>query len=267
MSKLKDSPIFVCSAGWRSGSTMLQRIIVDTGKVLMWGESGGALNHLRLAYEAYEQMLGSGTIKYKTGYGGNGKEQFNLYQGDSRRRCDLWIASMNPPIEQFQESFKSFFETIYLRNAEKLSYQRWGVKDVMADIDTARWIKNIFPKAKFIFLIRNPLDCMLSIKRRNWIDMDDPVKALKYYALRWKKLASEFRQADFGHIVYYEKILLDKQIIDDLVSYLELPELNKNFIGTNKVDWKANNDNQLSFYEKFKIKRILGKEALVHGYD
>ena len=218
------------------------------------------------ALPIYEQMLGSGNNKYKTGYGGNGQEQFNLYKGKSSNRSDLWIASMNPPIEQFQECFKAFFETIYLRNAEKLSYQRWGVKDVMADIDTALWIKNIFPKAKFIFLIRNPLDCMLSIKRRNWIDVDDPVKALKYYAQRWKTLASEFRQATFGHIVYYEEILQNKKIIDDMAAYLELPELNSNFIGTSRVDWKTKNENQLSFYEKFKLKRILGEEALLHGY-
>ena len=267
MSKLKESPIFICSAGWRSGSTMLQRAIIDTSKVLMWGESGGALNHLRLSYEAYEQMLESGNIKFNTGYGGNGLEQFNLFQDNSSRRSNLWIASMNPPIEQFQESFKSFFESIYLSNAQKLSYQRWGVKDVMADIDTARWLNNIFPKAKFIFLIRNPLDCMLSIKRRNWMDVDDPVKALKYYAQSWKKLAFEFRQADFGHVVYYEKILQDKKIIDDLAEYLELPELDGNFIGTSKVDWKASNDNQLTFYEKFRLKGILGDEALLHGYD
>ena len=230
------------------------------------GESGGALNHLRLAYQAYEQMLENGNIKFNTGYGGNGLEQFNLFQSDSSRRGDLWIASMNPPIEQFQDSFKSFFETIYLNNAEKLSYQRWGVKDVMADIDTARWIKSLFPKAKFIFLIRNPLDCMLSIKRRNWMDVDDPVLALNYYAQRWKTLASEFRQADFGHVVYYEEILQKKKVIDDMAAYLELPELNSNFIGTSKVDWKTDNENQLSFIEKFKLKRILGEEAILHGY-
>ncbi|MEO0535490.1 MAG: hypothetical protein AAF215_16660 [Cyanobacteria bacterium P01_A01_bin.123] len=33
-----DSPIFVFSAGWRSGSTLLQRLVMSDKSVVIWGE-------------------------------------------------------------------------------------------------------------------------------------------------------------------------------------------------------------------------------------
>ena len=37
----EESPVFLLAAGWRSGSTLLQRIIASSGDVLMWGEPYG----------------------------------------------------------------------------------------------------------------------------------------------------------------------------------------------------------------------------------
>jgi len=141
MSSSIKYPIFVFSAGWRSGSTMLQRLLVNTGDVLMWGESGGALNHLRMAYESYEQMLGSGDVKFRSGYGGNGEQQFDDWKDSSSKKSEFWIACMNPHIKTFQESFKGFMENSYARDAQELSFSYWGIKDVLADLDTAKWLK------------------------------------------------------------------------------------------------------------------------------
>jgi hypothetical protein len=32
-----DQPIFVCAVGWRSGSTLLQRLLMTDPSVLVWG--------------------------------------------------------------------------------------------------------------------------------------------------------------------------------------------------------------------------------------
>lgn len=34
----EPAPIFLLSAGWRSGSTLLQRLIMSDARVLIWGE-------------------------------------------------------------------------------------------------------------------------------------------------------------------------------------------------------------------------------------
>ena len=46
MSDLEKGPVFLFSAGWRSGSTLLQRLITHGGEVMMWGEPFGALDAL-----------------------------------------------------------------------------------------------------------------------------------------------------------------------------------------------------------------------------
>ncbi|GAW95534.1 MULTISPECIES: hypothetical protein [Colwellia] len=33
-----DAPVFILSAGWRSGSTLLQRMIMTSGDRMIWGE-------------------------------------------------------------------------------------------------------------------------------------------------------------------------------------------------------------------------------------
>ena len=34
----REEPIFLLSAGWRSGSTLLQRLMMSDSRVLIWGE-------------------------------------------------------------------------------------------------------------------------------------------------------------------------------------------------------------------------------------
>ena len=74
------SPIFIFTTGWRTGSTLLQRLITSSGETLIWGESGGALNDFQQAYHAYTQMNGDGATLYNRGFGGNGEEQYNSFR-------------------------------------------------------------------------------------------------------------------------------------------------------------------------------------------
>src|SRR5688572_31225972 len=34
----REAPIFIFAAGWRSGSTLLQRLLISGGDALIWGE-------------------------------------------------------------------------------------------------------------------------------------------------------------------------------------------------------------------------------------
>ncbi len=267
MSKSIKYPIFILSAGWRSGSTMLQRLFVHSGKVLVWGESGGALNNMREAYEAYEQMLGDGGVKFSKGYGGFGKKQFDEFRKKKIDRSEMWMACMNPSENKIKAAFKSFFEEVYTKDACELSYEYWGIKDVLANIETAKWLKFLYPEAKFVFLIRNPMDCLLSIKRRNWMDKNSSIKALEFYTRHWKKLAKEFREADFGKVVHYEELINNKSVLNELSEYTGISELNFDFIKKSKVDWKAEHSKSLNLFEKFYIRKVLSSEAMLHGYQ
>ncbi|MBN2320626.1 MAG: sulfotransferase [Acidobacteria bacterium] len=263
---MRDSPIFIFSAGWRSGSTMLQRLIMASGNILIWGEAGGGLNCLEETFERYRQMLGDGHATFRYGFGGNGAEQFRNFVKMMENRTHQWIASMNPPRETISEAMKECLLNIYSKPAEKIGFNRWGIKEVQSGIQTADFLKTLFPNSRFVFLVRNPFACMLSIKRRNWIDAADMKDPLSYFLLIWKKLASEFKRAPYGFFVRFEDLISDSYDATPLADYLGIKSLSHGFIEKSHADWKQQNSDNLSFFERNKIRRLVGPEMKICGY-
>jgi len=261
-----SAPIFIFSAGWRSGSTLLQRLISASNEVLIWGEAGGALDYFTESFSCYEQMLGDGNQRFKHGFGGNGAVEFAKFKSELDQKNHFWSACMNPPIEQVTDNFRGFLEKMYGQPAIKLGYPSWGVKEVRSGIDTALFLKRIFPDAKFLFLVRNPFDVITSIKKRNWMDHIDHPLPIIFYAQHWKKLANEFKQTDFGLLIKYEDLICDQFEIQKLRDYLNLTDIPDNFIKESHADWKVNNKSELSFFEKKTLTYILKKELILYNY-
>ncbi len=261
-----DKPIFIFSAGWRSGSTLVQRMVTASGDVLMWGESGGALDCFEEAGRRYAQMLGPGSRKYEHGFGGNGAEEFARFVAAGKRCAHEWIACMNPPEDIIHSAFRGMLEKMYAEPAAKLGYSRWGIKEVRAGIRAALFLREIYRDAKFVFLVRNPLSCLISIKRREWIDRAKTRDPLQHYALHWKKLASEFREADFGRLIRYEDMISSEDSVRSLSEYLDI-SMPANFVNESKVDWKTANNGELTRLERVRARFILSDEMKKHGYS
>lgn len=261
-----NSPVFIFSAGWRTGSTMLQRILTASGNVLVWGESGGALACMDDAMQKYMQMLGPGGKKFRHGYGGNGAEQYQRFREDTSAGAKLWIASMNSGLDTITDGFRGLLDTIYATPAAAMGFSRWGVKEVQLGLDNALFLRGIYPDAKFIFIVRNPMASLLSIKRRDWMDRKGDSGALRYYAEHWLRLASEFRRADFGMLVQYEKLVKDRSVIAEIGDYLGLVGIPQDFIDKSHADWKPENSCYLSWLERRRILSIVGEEMQQHGY-
>jgi hypothetical protein len=262
-----NQPVFLFSAGWRSGSTMLQRLITATGRRLVWGEAGGALDRLADAHACYEQMLGPGSERFKHGFGGNGAQEFTAFKAAGKEGFNKWIACMNPPISTFNVSFRNFLESVYARPASELGYSGWGIKEVQSGIEAARFLQLLYPDARFIFLVRHPLACLTSIKRRNWLDRPDDPKALEYYAGHWARLAGEFRRATFGKLVRYEDVVSSPATQEELGTYLGNGEFRGRFSEVNHADWQSQHDERLSFFEKYRLLRIVRAEMQRYGYE
>jgi hypothetical protein len=262
-----NAPIFVFSAGWRSGSTMLQRVITATGRGLVWGEAGGALDRLADAFACYEQMLGPGGQRFKHGFGGNGASEFEAFRAAGDEGVNKWIACMNPPMPTFLLSFRALLEGIYARTAAELGYGGWGIKEVQSGIDAARFLRMLFPDARFVFLVRHPIACLTSIKRRNWLDRPGDPRALEYYAGHWSRLAGEFRQASFGKLVKYEDLVSSPATQEELGAYLGYDELRGRFGEVNRADWESHHDEALTFVEKRRLLRIAQAEMRRYGYE
>lgn len=260
-------PIFIFSAGWRSGSTLLQRLLTASGDVLIWGEAGGGLNCFAEAAERYVQMLGPGDQFFRYGFGGNGLQQYEKFSSAGKTAIHKWIASMNPPTQVLQNSFRRLFETFYAGSAIELGYKRWGVKEVQSGIETALFLRQLYPEGKFVFLVRNPLACLLSIKRRNWMDKKGEKDPFEYFARHWKKLAGEFRQVTFGYHLRYEDLISDAEQLKRLEEYLNISRLPCDFISRSHVDWKAENTRKLSWIERARARMILSDEMAQHEYS
>lgn len=262
-----NQPIFIFSAGWRSGSTMLQRLVTGTGVALIWGEAGGALDRLADAHACYEQMLGPGGHRFKFGFGGNGAQEYETFRSAGKDGFNKWIACMNPPAETFVHAFRRFLESVYAAPAAALGYERWGVKEVQSGIEAARFLRLLYPQASFIFLVRHPYDCLTSIKRRDWLDRPNDARALEYYGGHWARLAREFRASDFGHLVKYEDLVSDPKVQEKVGQHIGIPELPSRFEQTNRADWKSHHDKSLTFWERRRLFRIVANEMKHYGYE
>lgn len=261
------SPIFIFSAGWRSGSTLLQRLLTASGELLVWGEAGGALGALAEADLGYRQMLAPGEEVFKNGLGGNGAQQYAEFRKSGREAVHKWIPCLNPPLETIHTAFRDFLQQTYARPAAELGYPRWGVKEVRCGLATAEFLRSLFPEAKFVFLLRNPFDCLSSLKRHGWMDRPNDPHALEFYARHWARLAQEFRQATFGLRIRHEDLVTDPGVVAKLRDYLEIAHIDDGFIAQSRVKGGVKNDSSLNWQERLRAKRIVSTEMRHHGYD
>lgn len=260
-------PVFIFSAGWRSGSTLVQRLISSTGEVLVWGESGGALNCIAEAMERFEQMLGPGSKRYRFGYGGNGALQYETCRQPDSQIAHQWIASMNAPRSVILKSISTLFHQVYQVPAKERGFPRWGVKEVQCGIDTAKFLRDLYPQSKFVFFIRDPFACLRSIKKRDWMDMKGSREPLRFYAEHWRRLVNEFLGAGFGLVLKYESLVDDPMVVEELCDYVEITCVSPyGFIRRSHVDWPPARDVELTRMEKWKIRGLLKTEIERFGY-
>lgn len=261
-------PIFLFSSSWRSGSTLLQRFITATGEVLVWGETGGALNAIADAVAGWDQITADSSRRFPGGVGGKGEAAYRKFiAAPQSEHASLWIANLSPPHEVILAGLRGLFDTLYSQRAQDLGYPRYGFKETRCDLDTARQLQTLFPDARFVFLVRNPIDVILSIKRRNWMGRPAGHATLKYYAEHWRTRSMQFRQADFGLTLRYEDFTADPALQDRVLDYLDIQgRPPADFTRTSQVDWKASNQSTLSAWERARLRYWLGDEMKRWGY-
>lgn len=215
-----EKPIFIFSAGWRSGSTLLQRLVMSGTQSIVWGEPlGDTATVVRLAHGL--DIL-SKDWPPSSFFPGN--VPANDLAGE-------WIANLTPTIASLREAHRAFFLT-WLRDTAAAEYgaQRWGLKEVRLTMDHARYFHWLFPNAKFLFICRNPLDAFGSWKGNRW---RSPWPG--YYrnsgiafARHWAHLTRGFLDGHHevgGMFIRYEDLVQGRVDIEKLAAYLELPRV------------------------------------------
>ena len=211
--KSSDSPIFLISAGWRTGSTLLQRMMLP--QCMVWGEPYGQA-HLLNALANPERHWQAGWPPGDHFYDGAPLE------GLSRQ----FIANLYPPLESLKAARHAFFDQLFGIPALKAGAQRWGLKTVRLDGDDASFLKSVFPLAKLIFLLRNPYDAYRSYLAKvasgqPWYHRwpDRPLDALEI-GRHWRNAVASFiRVADQleALVVQYETLA---EQLDEIEGYV-----------------------------------------------
>ena len=139
----RNKPVFVCGAGARSGSTLVQRVVNCHPDAWIWGELGrctealladfleAAIGNYALFREEHERLLP------------------RLEAGEPLH--DEWVAHLSPRPERLRQAARDFLEA-WLRVR-----RIWGFKSVHFGRHVPV-LAELFPEARFVVVFRNPYE-------------------------------------------------------------------------------------------------------------
>jgi hypothetical protein len=180
-----EQPLFVLACGWRSGSTLLQRIIMTDERVLIWGEPLGRLAPLTRLTDLVAHAGESPPPSQFT----------DLSRLDAADPTADWIANLFPGGGDLGGGLRALLDRWLAVPARDRGYARWGLKDVRlgsADALVLRWL---YPGAHLLVLVRDPFDAWRSLRTvaQEWGTFerypDRPVPDAAAFGRLWNRLA------------------------------------------------------------------------------
>jgi len=189
-----ESPIFLLATGWRSGSTLLQRILVTDPGLLLWGEPLGEM--------AFMSGVAAMLTRLSTfpGLAELSTENEAIFSS----LATSWIATLYPPGNDFRLGLRALVDQWLGRPARRRGFERWGFKEVRLGATEATLLHWLYPKAKFVLLSRNPYDCYRSLADSGWshlyyarpeVRVDSAAGLARHWnriALGWSGLPADF---------------------------------------------------------------------------
>jgi hypothetical protein len=189
----------VLAAGGRTGSTLVQRLLISTGEIMVWGEHGGLLLDAmqRLVYGMRDWI-----------------EREKHWQDFLERRAKAWAPNINPPREAFVAAARTALLRALAEPAAELGYARWGFKEVRYNGAAIALLRTLFPDAVFVVLLRHPVAMLESIKSAPWYKRVFDARPDLFLG-NWAELASSLVAAagepPEALILRHEELAMDPQ--------------------------------------------------------
>lgn len=148
----RDKPVIILTTG-RSGSTLLQKLMNTNPELVIWGEHAGILNQMMNAYYLVEN---NDWIEDDIA---NGAWMLQSTRPIDPNRWTAWDCSFSKA--DFYDSLKAFTDSLFCENVP--SSMRWGFKEIRYfDERFIGFMKKLYPGAKFIVLMRDPVRSCVS---------------------------------------------------------------------------------------------------------
>lgn len=254
-----DHPVFIFSAGWGSGSTLLQRLLVSSGEILVWGEP--------MDEAAPIQRMATSVCAVRKQW-----PRLDHFQqvDNSNSLSGSWIANLAPDMSYYKSAYRDFIYQWLCAPANHAGYKKWGMKEVRLTINHAKFLQWMYPDAKFLFVYRDLYDSYLSVRRKPWLSIwpDHSATPIMSFAHHWKILLEGFLDgySDVGGVlIKYEDLVsgqLDLQMVAD---YSGLERIDESILNV-KVGSRSKNRRPLILPEKIILDSIAGSLRKRLGY-
>ena len=209
------APVFVLAGGGRTGSTLVQRLLISTGEVMIWGEHGGLL------LDAMQRIV-YGMREWIDSVGGRHLAKF------TQQGWNSWIPNVNPEHEAFLEGARAALWQSLAVPAARLGYRRWGFKEIRYSGGAVSLLKTLFPDSAIVVLVRHPEAALRSIKATSWYQKDYDARP-DIFLDRWAVLSSSLagtRASGAGVLLLrYEDLVADAQaVIAQLAAHVAIDQ-------------------------------------------
>lgn len=211
-----EAPVFILSAGWRSGSTVLQRMIMEhNNDIVIWGEPFAHADIWRSMANQFRCF----TAQWPP-------EEWFFSARATSNLTDDWVANLYPDIADLLDAHRRFYDTVFGRRSRECGRKVWGIKEVRLTIDEANYLRALYPKCKLLFLYRNPRNAYLSYRKlgagwyRRW--PDKPVATAYSFGRNWAEMTRGFIRAykDVDGLVVRYEDLDDPREVKRIENYL-----------------------------------------------
>lgn len=262
-----EQPVFLLAAGWRSGSTLVQRVLMSDERLMIWGEPfarAGVVMSLLSQFRAF-------TDEWPP------SEYFVSSQG--AKLSANWIANSYPGAREFVAAHRSFLVELLAEPARARGQPVWGLKEVRLDGGHALYLKRLFPKARFVFLVRDPRAAFASF--RHYIKSDfaswpeRPIRSAGEFGRLWRELAMGLSAVcpEVGGLwLRYEDYLRDPALHRALCAHVDADLVPPDRLalipsaGEIGASASARPANRLLWYERRGLMREVGDAARQLGY-
>ena len=173
-------------------------------------------------------------------------------------------------MSHYKSAYREFFYQWLCAPASNAGHEKWGLKEVRLTIDHAKFLRWVFPEAKFLFIYRDVHDSYLSVRRKPWLSIwpDHSATPIIKFAHHWNILLEGFLEgcSDIGGVlIKYEDLVsgaLDLQIVAD---YTGLQHIDESILDV-KVGVRSTKRRPLILPERIILDSITGSLRKRLGY-